>query len=48
MSRMESQAALDRAHAESVRLRRSLEAIEKSRTYRLAAAIARVARFFRR
>ncbi|MDA8209897.1 MAG: glycosyltransferase family A protein [Actinomycetota bacterium] len=48
VSRMESQAALDRARAESDQLRRSLEAIEKSRTYRLAAAMARVARFFRR
>ncbi|MDA8209819.1 MAG: glycosyltransferase [Actinomycetota bacterium] len=48
VSRMESQAALDRARAESDQLRRSLEQIQNSRTYRLAEAIARVSRMLRR
>ncbi|MDA8375088.1 MAG: glycosyltransferase family A protein, partial [Actinomycetota bacterium] len=48
VSRMEGQAALDRARAENDQLRRSLDGIENSRTYRLAAAMARVARLLRR
>ena len=48
VSRLGSQAALDRARSENDQLRASLEAIRNSRTYRLAAAIARVARVLKR